>query len=280
MTKNKFSQDVTPKILTIRLVVTSLFMAIALGLYMAKIIGAPGLCLVFAGAIWNFFVGINTMAAFLLSLLVGLLYGMLALLEGLYINALLYTLFYIPLQFAVWIIYMDSDDMRVRSDRKMSGTGIYYTILLFLYALVICFAYSLYQEREILNLADVFVSCLLGLSAYLQSLRYREYYAVRVMAMVGSICLWIYVAVIHPNSMGAIAISLLYVYYLVLDLTGLYRFIDVEDKKKQADLKAKKYTKDMVDQKIKEYNDLKNHEEKGPGEDNENPGNKRGKINA
>ncbi len=271
MTKNKYSQDVTPKIFTIRLFVTSLFMAIALGLYIAKIIGLPGLLLILFGAIWNFFVGFNSMAAFMLSIIVGILYGMMAFSEGLYINALLYTVFYIPLQFAVWLLYMDADDVRVQSSRRLSGSGIYYTVLIFIYAFTVCFIISIFQEREELNVADAMVSCLLGLSAYLQSLRYREYYTVRPLALVASTAMWIYVAVMHPNSPVAIAIVLLYIYYLVLDLTGLYKFIDNEEEQKRA--KERNISHAETVERLEEYRQLeqKDLEEKdkasGSGED-------------
>lgn len=240
-----------------RLIITCFACLIALTLYLLNLLYLPVLCLILLGAIWNFFVDINTFIAFLLSVVVGMLFAMLSIIEGLYANALLYVLFYIPLQFVVWINNPKEFDSTIKIDKKLSKTVVYYICLAFLSAFSIVSTLIINLEQEMLIFFDVFSACLLGLSAFLQSYRYREYYSVRILAVIISIVLWISVLHIVYFSMIAVGMIILYSMYLLADVVTLISYIRsrVPYDKEAVEQLDEKSKKKLVREKIKEYNE-------------------------
>lgn len=216
---------VAPSLFLARLIISSVFITVALTLYLLSFINFPALCLITAGALWNFFVDINTFLAFLLSIVVGMLYAMFSIIDGLYVNALLYTLYYIPLQFIVWIMNLDETDMSIKKDKKLSGNSVCYVLVVFVFSVVCCFAFALLQENQVLPMFDAISASMLGLSAFLQCLMYREYYFVRPIALVLALFLWAYVIFINGLSMGALTMILLYSMYFILDMLSLYYYL-------------------------------------------------------
>ena len=156
-----------------KLTITCLFSLIALTLYLLNYINFPAVCLIFLGAVWNFFVDINTLFAFLLSILVGFLFAMFAIIDGLYANAVLYVLYYIPLQFVIWLTNPKGRDMSIKKDKKLSKDNLYYICVAFILGFAVVVAVAVCMENEILLFFDAFSACMLGLSAYLQSYMYR-----------------------------------------------------------------------------------------------------------
>lgn len=255
-----------------KLIVTSIFCLIALTLYLLNLVHFPVVALVFFGAVWNFFVDINTFLAFLLSVIVGFLFAMLSVTSGVYANAILYIMFYIPLQFVVWITNPKARDMSIKKDKKLSFDAVYYITIAFVLSMVILVAVTIHIRYEILLFFDVFSACMLGLSAFLESYMYREYYYVRLSALIVSIILWSLVLNSLVFSMSAIGMIILYSMYLVVDTLSFIAYMRAsvpydKDSVEELDENARKK---LVKEKIDEYNKLldavketKNDEDRG-----------------
>ncbi len=268
-TKEFKVNKMSPKLFNYKLYATSFFCLLALTLYLLNFLHFPALCLILFGALWNFFVDINTFLAFVLSILVGLLFSMLAIIDGLYVNAILYTLYYIPLQFIVWITNPKERDMSIKKDKKLSLNTIYYICIVFVLAFSVGFAIAININNEILLLFDAIAACMLGLSAFLQSYMYREYYVVRIVAVAMSIILWAVVYNVHVFSMGAIGMIILYSMYLVVDILSYIFWIkssEAYDKEAVEEL-SEDGKKKLVQQKVEEYNKLLKEVQNGSGND-------------
>ncbi len=253
-----------------KLIVASIFAVFAIMLYLLNVINIPALCLIFAGVLWNFFVDINTFLAFLLALVVGVIYAMFSIIDGLYINALLYTIYYIPLQFIVWIMNLNSKDMSIRKDKKLSKNSIYYICVLCIFSVVACFAFALLQQYQILPLFDAVTATMLGLCAFLQSLMFREYYIVKPIALVLALSLWIYVGAINGWTIGALTIIMLYAMYLVLDIITMVfwlKTIPAVDKERLEVLDNDGH-KTLVNEKMELYHKSSNKDDFSDKDDN------------
>ncbi|MBR2908996.1 MAG: nicotinamide mononucleotide transporter [Clostridia bacterium] len=247
-----------PKLLNSRLIITCIFSVIALTLYIAGFFNFPALCLIVAGALWNFFADINSCFAFILSLVVGLLYGMFAYMEGMYMNAILYTAFYIPMQFITWITNLDNKDMSIKNDKRLFKKGFVYEYVAMLLVLVCLAVLCYFNPFMTLSVLDAVTACLLGFSAMLQSYMFREYYYIRPFAVLSAILLWVAVILINGFSMICFVMIILYLMYLTNDLmtTSYWRFtvnvVEPEEVEEQGDNGSKTIEKE----KIEEYKKL------------------------
>lgn len=263
----KYSKD----LFMCRFIVTTLFALAGLTLYLLNFINFPALALIILGALWNFFVDINSMLAFFMCLAVCSIYSLFAIMNGVYISAFLYICFYIPMQFSAWMIYSKEKDISIKKDKKLSAEASYYIIVIMVLVLAITFAFALGGEYQILPLFDSIVACLLGLSAYLQVFMFREYYNIRFIALFSAIILWILVAIINGVTMGALAIILMYFMYLILDIIAMiywHKTNEVYDKDAIEEIDDEG-NKSLVKEKVEEYKELieKSIEEKGENQD-------------
>lgn len=232
--KTKFN-DISSKQYLIRLVTVCLFCAFALTLYFLGIINFACVLLIVFGGLWNFFVPINTFVSFVFCLLVCSLYALFSIKEGLYSNAILYFIVYVFLQYVVWVLYGD-DDMAIK-DKQMTMNTSYLVTCVIVVSLAVCFAISIVQGNQILPLMDAVTACMLGLSAFLQSFKYREYYVIRPIALIFAILLWIFAGYINGYGGANITAIIMYIMYLVLDLmtilSRVYNIAFSGDKKKK-----------------------------------------------
>ena len=253
-----------PKLLNSRLIITCIFSVMALTLYLAGFFNFPAVCLIVAGALWNFFADINSFFAFLMALVVGFIYGMFAFIEGLYMNAILYTAFYIPMQFITWISNIDKEDMSIDGDKRLFKKGFVYEYVALL-LVVVSLAVLCYFNNEItISVLDAVTACLLGFSAVLQSYMFREYYYVRPFAVLAAILLWLAVVLINGFTMISFTMIILYLMYLANDLltSACWRMtvnvVETEEVEGHDDNGAKILEKN----KIEEYKKLMEEENK------------------
>ncbi|MBQ7467087.1 MAG: nicotinamide mononucleotide transporter [Clostridia bacterium] len=216
MNNNVNYLNISSKHFTIRLVTICLFCAFALTLYFLNAINFPCVLLVVCGALWNFFVPINTYVSFIFCLIVCFLYSSFAISEGLYANAILYFLVYIVLQFVVWVLF-NEENMKIE-DKQLSKSNSYLVICFIVMSFALCFAISLNASKNVLPLFDAISASMLGLSAFLQSFKYREYFVIRPIALVCAILLWLFAGYQSGFDGFSLAVMLMYVMYLVLDL--------------------------------------------------------------
>ena len=171
-------------------------------------------------------------------------------------GAFLYVVFYIPLQFVVWVSNPTGRDMSIKKDKKLSKDMVYYICVSFLVVMALFIFVTINLENSTLLFFDSFSACMLGLAAFLQSYMYREYYSVRIIAVVLSIVLWCIVLNMMVFSMSAIGIIILYLMYFVVDILSYISWHRASlpfdhDAVIEIDEKAKKK---IIQQKIEEYN--------------------------
>jgi len=126
--------------------------------------------------------------------------------------------------------------------------------------MAIVVAVTINLNNEILLFFDAFSACMLGLSAFLQSYMYREYYSVRIVAVILSIILWCLALKTLIFSMNAIGIIILYSMYLIVDILSVISWARAsvpfdKDFVEEIDEKSRKK---LVQEKVEEYNKLLN----------------------
>ncbi len=239
--------DISPKQYLMRLVIVCMFCAFALTLYFLGVINFACVLLIVCGGLWNLFVPINTFASFAFCLVVCSLYALFAIGEGLYSNAILYFVVYVFLQYVVWVLYSEND-MAI-NDKQLSVNTSYLVTCVLAISLALSFAISIVQGNQILPLLDAVTACMLGLSAFLQSFKYREYFIIRPIALIFAILLWIFTGYINGYGGANVTAIVMYVMYLVLDMltigSRVYNIVfDGKGKKKNIE-----QNKDKIDNK-------------------------------
>ena len=214
--RNENYMEISPRHFMIRLVTISMFIAIALTMYFLGFINFACVMLITLGALWNFFVPINTYVSFVFCLVVCFMYSSFAIVEGLYANAILYFLVYVVLQYLVWVLF--SDDNTNIEDKQLSGNSSYFVICFIIIGFALAFAISIHTSKHILPLFDALSASMLGLSAFLQSFKYREYFVIRPIALILSIILWFFTGYENGFDGYSLTVMLMYIMYLVLDM--------------------------------------------------------------
>ena len=126
----------------------------------------------------------------------------------------------------------------------------------FILAFAVGFAIAVSIDNQILLLFDTITACMLGLSAFLQSYMYREYYLVRIVSVAMSAVLWGVVFSVQVFSMGALGIVLLYLMYLFVDVASYIFWIksSVPYDKDFVEELDEHGRKKLVQEKTEEYN--------------------------
>ena len=122
-------------------------------------------------------------------------------------------------------------------------------------AFAVGFAIAITIDNQILLLFDTISACMLGLAAFLQSYRYREFYIVRIVSVAMSIVLWSVVFDIRVFSMIAIGMILLYTMYLFVDIISYIYWLktSVPFDNYAIEEVDEESTKKIVQQKVQEY---------------------------
>lgn len=253
-----------PKLLNSRLIITCIFSVVAVTLYIAGFFNFPALVLIIGGALWNFFVDINTMVSFLLSLVVCLIYGMFAYMEGLYMNAFLYVAFYIPMQFVTWLTNLNNKDISIKNDKRLFKHGFIFEYVMLLVVVVALAILCYFNNSMTISVLDALTACLLGFSALLQSFMFREYYYIRPFAVLSAILLWVSVILINGFSMISCTMVVLYLMYLTNDLltSAYWKFtVDIIEPE-EIERNEENGSKVMEEKKLEEYKKLMEEENK------------------
>lgn len=208
-----------------KLFVSLLFSFVALYLNLLGLINFGCFLLIIFGAFWNFFVDINTYWALVLCLLVSFIYSIFAAAEGFYVNAILYVMVYIPMQFITWITNIDNKDMSIEKDKRLDGNAIFYVCLFVFFFFSLGFMFAMSHEFELLAILDTVTACLLCLSAFFQSFMYREYYIIRPIAVLSAIILWSFAIVLNGLSAVSLTLVILYSMYLIMDIANIIYWI-------------------------------------------------------
>lgn len=209
-----------PGVSAYNLIISSLAAAVGLTLVFAGFEGWPAFFLILFGAIWNFFCDFKKWISLIFSVFVGVLYAHFAFTSGLYAHALLYLVYYVVMQFSVCLTKFNQVDTDINRDKRLSGTQIYYIVLVSIYVLVFGSIIMSGLDSQVFAVMDVISALMLGISAYLRNYRYKEYFAIRYIAIITALILWVFVISTYGVANGCLAVCVLYVMYLLSDIFG------------------------------------------------------------
>lgn len=204
------------KLFLVKLMLSCFSLAIAITLYLIGLINFLCLTMVVAGVLWNFFAKINSFVGFGLCLLTCIICGLECISIGLYSHAILYLVFYVILELFVLVLNLKGNTIFVRY-KNLSGSEAFYIVMSILLFFACGFSISLCQNNMIIPAVDAVCASLLALSAYLHSRNFREYYAIRPIALVLTIAMFSYIISVGMVGSVTIALLLLYVIYFALD---------------------------------------------------------------
>ncbi len=205
------------------------------------------------GMLWNFYSGLSRKISFLLCIIVAFAYFYICSKYAFYANALIYIACYIPFQLiANGKDYSDGEFVQIR--KKITDLNKILFVVFFV-VLIIFLSLMSYDFGSRFIVLDVLSASLLVCSALLRNERYLEYYIFRVFALVFSISLWI-MAALEYNSIECIMIILMYLAYLIFDVTTF--IFQNKTYVNEYMLQVEKYNKmineKLVEEKLKAYN--------------------------
>lgn len=205
------------------LVVTIIAMTIGIILFALDVVDLLSLSIILFGALWNFFTDSNKLFACIMAFLMCVAYGFLAGSLKVYGHAFLHIMFYLPTQLIYYYESQKIEDNSVRKDKKLSTAGYVGTVVsgwLMAFGLGIV----LYKIGDPFYIIDALSTTLLAVSVFLVNGKYREYYPVRIAALILALITWTVIA-ISVNFAGSAAIfMLLFAMYIVMDVIEWVRW--------------------------------------------------------
>ena len=205
------------------LLVTIIAMAIGVTLFAFDVVDLISLSIILFGALWNFFTDSNKLFACIMAFLMCVAYGFLAGSLKVYGHAFLHIMFYLPTQLIYYYESQKSEDNAVRKDKKLTTSGYIGTVVsgwLMAFGLGIV----LYKIGDPFYIIDALSTTLLAVSVFLVNGKYREYYPVRICALVLALITWIVIS-IEVSFAGSSAIFiLLFAMYIVMDIIEWIRW--------------------------------------------------------
>lgn len=205
------------------LAVTIVAMVVGITLFALDIVSLLSLSIILFGALWNFFTDSNKLFACIMAFLMCVAYGFLAGSLKVYGHAFLHIMFYLPTQLIYYYESQKQEDNAVRHDKSLTTAGYIGTVVsgwLMAFGLGIV----LYKIGDPFYIIDALSTTLLAVSVFLVNGKYKEYYPVRIAALVLAFASWIYIGV-KVNFTGSAAIFiLLFAMYIVMDIIEWVRW--------------------------------------------------------
>lgn len=198
--------------------ICSIFCTISVFLWLAGKDTILGVLIITLGAIWNLFLPLNKSYGLVMSILVGLVYGLVCYTMGLVANAFLYLIYYVPMQY---MAIKNMDDTFILKDKKLTNKEstfiFFYYILFFIWVYI----FSKSVKNSIMCFMDSVSATLLALSALVRNLRVSTYYKFRFVSLAVSILMWAIIASGSISYSGALSILVMYIMYFVYEIACL-----------------------------------------------------------
>lgn len=198
--------------------VTTLFVCIGLVFFLLGFEPFWTLPVLLFGALWNYFTHSNRLFACIFAFAVCVPYGLYAIQNGLYGQAFLHLILYIPTQLMFYYQERNNEDLEIKREKHLDSSSF---LLLVVFALFLMFSVSavLYTiESEVLFWFDALTVMLLAVSVFLVNGKFREYWVQRLVAVGASCALWIVVGINFNWTDGSLMFALLFAMYFVVDL--------------------------------------------------------------
>lgn len=229
--KNEFSTTLESEILDAKrqfkvrpteLIVTLVSLVIGVVLFCLNLTSLLGLSIILFGALWNFFTESNKFFSCVMAFLMCIVYGFVAGSMKVFGHAFLHLMFYLPTQ----LIYYYENDKKENSilhDKALSQSGYIGTVVC---GWLIAFGLGilLYKVGDPYYIMDALSSTLLIVSVFLVNGRYKEYFPVRLVALLFASITWCYIGIKTNFTTDASIFILLFTMYLVMDTIKFIRW--------------------------------------------------------
>lgn len=210
------------KIRSTEFVVTLISLAVGVALFCFDLTSLLGLSIILFGALWNFFTESNRFFACIMAFFMCVVYGFIAGSMKVFGHAFLHLMFYLPTQL---IYYYESDkkDNSISHTKTLSQAGYIGTVVcgwLMAFGLGIV----LYKVGDSYYIMDALSTTLLIVSVFLANGKYKEYYLVRIVALVFAVATWTYIGIKTNFTTDASVFILLFIMYTVMDIIKCIRW--------------------------------------------------------
>lgn len=205
------------------LFVTIVAMVVGVVLFAFDVVSLLSLSIILFGALWNFFTDSNKLFACIMAFFMCVVYGFLAGSVKVYGHAFLHIMFYLPTQLIYYYESQKSEDNAVRHDKSLTTAGYVGTVvsgwlMAFGLGIVLC------KIGDPFYIVDALSTTLLAVSVFLVNGKYREYYPVRIAALVVALASWTYFAIKLNFASSSAIFILLFAMYIVMDIIEWIRW--------------------------------------------------------
>lgn len=205
------------------IIVTLVALVIGVVLFTLNLVDLISLSIIVFGALWNFFTDSNKLFACIMSFFMCVAYGFLAGAVKVYGHAFLHIMFYLPTQLIYYYESQKSESNAVRYDKRLSKAGYIGTVVA---GWFVAFGLGivLFKIGDPYYIVDALSSTLLIVSVFLVNGKYREYYFVRLTALLGAFLAWFYIGIKLNFSGNTLTFMLLFTMYFVMDTIEYIRW--------------------------------------------------------
>ena len=198
------------------LVTTCVFLTLGLFFYGIGLSSFWPVMILLFGALWNFFTDSNKLFACIFAFCLCIPYALISIEVGMYGHAFLHILFYLPTQLIYYIENQHKEDVSILPNKRLEVSGFVGSVIA---GLIMIFGLSmvLYNLDTPFFIFDSVSVVMLAFAVFLVNGRYKEYWLVRLFAVMFSSLSWLVVGFLTKWADGTILFALLFAMYFIVD---------------------------------------------------------------
>lgn len=235
--------------MSFKVIISSVFLAVSIFLYLIGQESIIGVFVLFAGIVWNIFLPIKNMYSIVMSIIMGILYGLVCHSMGLVANAFLYLVYYVPMQ---CMMCRNKEEGYILQNKQLTESQSLFVLVYYVLFFVGIYVFSSSIKNSWMCFMDSMTASLLAVSALCRNLRIKDYYKARLIALAASIFMWSLICSSTVIYAGAASVLLMYVMYFVYEIGSIiyekrhYNTVEMqqlqerENKKTQVKIQKKK----------------------------------------
>ena len=227
------------KMLMFKVLLSAIFLALAIFIMLLGKDTLIGPIVLFVGIAWNLYTPLNNFYSLVLSIIMGIVYGLVCYSLGLVANTFLYLAYYVPMQF---LACKNKGETFILRDKELTKQQSAFVLFYYILFFIGIYTFSKSISNSYMCLLDSISATLLAISALARNLRIKSYYKIRICALSSSILVWALIASSSVTCPGAVSIFLMYIMYFIYDTVSCifekraYNSIELEEMAKQEQL--------------------------------------------
>lgn len=237
-----------------RVLISAIFMAVSIFLTALAKETILGPLVLFIGIVWNLFLPLSNKYSLVISIMMGICYGLICVSIGLVANAFLYLAYYVPMQY---MACRTSGETYILKNKEFSQRESLFILFYYVLFFVGVYIFSSIVNKTLICLIDSASATLLAISALARNSRVKSYYKIRFIALIVSIFMWALIVSSSVDYSGAWSMLLMYIMYFCYEVASVIyesrHYVTAEmaageqklkdEKEKQVKKKQKEYSK-------------------------------------